>query len=120
MKITANINGYETPIDFNSNELNPYPLVTGKSPYQIDYGNGLGEVGGTVLITLTNSKESYIDIDIPFETLLNAHCSVLDVQGYHGEGCHLELLSGSKIRIYAHTIDTFTGSIKVMYSMKGY
>lgn len=98
----------------------PTPYMQGNTDsYSIDYGNGLMEVGGTVEINFADTKESQVDINIPFKTLLNAHCNVLDIQGYYAEGCHLELLSDAKIRIYGHTQTKYTGVMKVMYSMKG-
>lgn len=84
MKQVVNINGYETVIEIPAGEmLSPIKVQGDQSNYEIEYGNGLKEVGGIVEVQATSVKDGVIEgvqrVELPFYNTLNFQATAINV-----------------------------------------
>ena len=84
MKHVVNINGYETVIDIKAEDvLSPVKVQGDQSHYEIEYGNGLKEVGGIVEVQATTVKEGVIEgvqrVELPFVKTLDFQVTAINV-----------------------------------------
>lgn len=84
MKQVVIINGYETVIEIPEGEvLSPVKVQGDQSNYEIEYGNGLKEVGGIVEVQATTVKEGVIEgvqrVELPFHKTLDFQVTALNV-----------------------------------------
>nr|DAO76339.1 MAG TPA: hypothetical protein [Caudoviricetes sp.] len=84
MKQVVNINGYETVIEIpESQVLSPVKVQGDQSHYEIEYGNGLKEVGGIVEVQATTAKEGVIEgvlrVELPFHRTLDFQVTAINV-----------------------------------------
>lgn len=84
MKQVVNINGYETVIEIpESQVLSPVKVQGDQSHYEIEYGNGLKEVGGIVEVQATTAKEGVIEgvqrVELPFVKTLDFQVTAINV-----------------------------------------
>ena len=78
------INGYETVIEIpESQVLSPVKVQGDQSHYEIEYGNGLKEVGGIVEVHATTAKEGVIEgvqrVELPFYKTLDYQVTAINV-----------------------------------------
>ena len=78
------INGYETVIEIpESQVLSPVKVQGDQSHYEIEYGNGLKEVGGIVEVQATSVKEGVIEgvqrVELPFVKTLDFQVTAINV-----------------------------------------
>lgn len=84
MKQVVIINGYETVIEIpESQVLSPVKAQGDQSHYEIEYGNGLKEVGGIVEVQAATAKEGVIEgvqrIELPFYKTLDYQVTAINV-----------------------------------------
>jgi hypothetical protein len=84
LKQVVNINGYETVIEIpESQVLSPVKVQGDQSHYEIEYGNGLKEVGGIVEVQATTAKEGVIEgvlrVELPFHRTLDFQVTAINV-----------------------------------------
>lgn len=84
MKQVVNINGYETVIKIPEGEmLSPIKVQGDQSNYEIEYGNGLKEVGGIVEVQATTVKDGVIEgvqrVELPFYNTLDFQVTAINV-----------------------------------------
>jgi hypothetical protein len=84
LKQVVNINGYETVIEIpESQVLSPVKVQGDQSHYEIEYGNGLKEVGGIVEVQATSVKEGVIEgvqrVELPFVKTLDFQVTAINV-----------------------------------------
>ena len=84
MKQVVIINGYETVIEIPEGEvLSPVKVQGDQSHYEIEYGNGLKEVGGVVEVQATTAKEGVIEgvqrVELPFHKTLDFQVTAINV-----------------------------------------
>lgn len=84
MKQVVNINGYETVIEIPAGEiLSPIKVQGDQSNYEIEYGNGLKEVGGVVEVQATSVKDGVIEgvqrVELPFYNTLDFQVTATNV-----------------------------------------
>lgn len=84
MEQTVIINGYETVIEIpESQVLSPVKVQGDQSHYEIEYGNGLKEVGGIVEVQATSVKEGVIEgvqrVELPFVKTLDFQVTAINV-----------------------------------------
>ena len=84
MKQVVNINGYETVIEIPEAEvLSPIKVQGDQSNYEIEYGNGLKEVGGIVEVQATTVKDGVIEgvqrVELPFYNTLDFQVTAINV-----------------------------------------
>ena len=84
MKQVVNINGYETVIEIKEEDvLSPVKVQGDQSHYEIEYGNGLKEVGGIVEVQATTAKEGVIEgvqrVELPFVKTLDFQVTAINV-----------------------------------------
>ena len=84
MKQVVNINGYETVIEIKEEDvLSPVKVQGDQSHYEIEYGNGLKEVGGIVEVHATTAKEGVIEgvqrVELPFVKTLDFQVTAINV-----------------------------------------
>lgn len=84
MKQVVNINGYETVIESPEGEvLSPIKVQGDQSNYEIEYGNGLKEVGGIVEVQATTVKDGVIEgvqrVELPFYETLDYQVTAINV-----------------------------------------
>lgn len=122
------INGYETPVHIDRAELDGFSSVSLEGDtdhYQISYGNGLVEYGGTVTFTTSVAKDSYREaatqIELPF-TIIDAHATALNitdsVNAVNGENAFIRI-NGNVLSIYGSFTGTAHKEMKVKWSAKG-
>lgn len=119
MIITANINGFETPIELPDGGVSPVYVDGDKQQWRVDFGNGFVQVGGVATVTFNNATEATVTVPLPFGKLLDFQATPIDVQGPLGEAVHIEVLDNDSVRVYARTSQTFTGSFYVKWSASG-
>lgn len=78
------INGYETVIEIPDGQvLSPVKVQGDQSNYEIEYGNGLKEVGGIVEVQATTVKDGVIEgvqrIELPFYKTLDYQVTAINV-----------------------------------------
>ena len=84
MQQVVNINGYETVIEIKEEDvLSPVKAQGDQSNYEIEYGNGLKEVGGIVEVQATSIKEGVIEgvqrVELPFHKTLDFQVTAINV-----------------------------------------
>lgn len=84
MQQIVNINGYETVIEIPEGQvLSPIKAQGDQSNYEIEYGNGLKEVGGIVEVQATSVKEGVIEgvqrVELPFYKTLDFQVTAINV-----------------------------------------
>lgn len=84
MRQVVNINGYETVIEIKEEDvLSPVKVQGDQSHYEIEYGNGLKEVGGIVEVQATTAKEGVIEgvqrVELPFVKTLDFQVTAINV-----------------------------------------
>ena len=84
MQQVVNINGYETVIEIPEGQvLSPVKVQGDQSHYEIEYGNGLKEVGGIVEVQATTAKEGVIEgvqrVELPFHRTLDFQVTAINV-----------------------------------------
>ena len=84
MQQVVNINGYETVIEIKEEDvLSPVKVQGDQSHYEIEYGNGLKEVGGIVEVQATTVKEGVIEgvqrVELPFVKTLDFQVTAINV-----------------------------------------
>ena len=84
MKQVVNINGYETVIEIKEEDvLSPVKVQGDQSHYEIEYGNGLKEVGGIVEVQATTAKKGVIEgvqrVELPFVKTLDFQVTAINV-----------------------------------------
>ena len=84
MQQVVNINGYETVIEIpESQVLSPVRVKGDQSNYEIEYGNGLKELGGIVEVQATAVKAGVIEgvqrIELPFFKTLDFQVTAINV-----------------------------------------
>lgn len=84
MKQVVNINGYETVIEIPEAEVLSLIKVQGdQSNYEIEYGNGLKEVGGIVEVQATTVKDGVIEgvqrVELPFYSTLDFQVTAINI-----------------------------------------
>lgn len=84
MQQVVNINGYETVIEIPEGQvLSPVKVQGDQSHYEIEYGNGLKEVGGIVEVQATTAKEGVIEgvqrVELPFVKTLDFQVTAINV-----------------------------------------
>lgn len=125
MKQTVIINGCETEIEFMNNH-SPYPMVSSnEDAYSINYGNGLVEYGGSVVIDLEYGVDgltegrAVIRLDHPLSTWLSTHVTVNDVPNRVGERANIVKKDNQSFEVWASVNGSGTAQIKVDWSVKG-
>lgn len=84
MQQVAIINGYETVIEIKEEDvLSPVKVQGDQSHYEIEYGNGLKEVGGIVEVQATSIKEGVIEgvqrVELPLHRTLDFQVTAINV-----------------------------------------
>lgn len=84
MKQVVNINGYETVIEIpESQVLSPVKAQGDQSHYEIEYGNGLKEVGGIVEVQATSVRDGVVEgvqrVELPFYKTLDFQVTAINV-----------------------------------------
>lgn len=84
MRQVVNINGYETVIEIKEEDvLSPVKVQGDQSHYEIEYGNGLKEVGGIVEVQATSVKEGVIEgvqrVELPLHRTLDFQVTAINV-----------------------------------------
>lgn len=125
MRQTVIINGYETEIEFVDNQPQ-HPMVSGnKDVYAIDYGNGLVEYGGSVVIDLESEVDglteghAVIQLDHPISTWLFTQITVNDVPKRVGERANIIKKDNQSFEVWASVNGSGSAQIKVNWSVKG-
>lgn len=125
MRQTVIINGYETEIEIMDSR-SPYPMVIGnEDAYFIDYGNGLVEYGGSVVIDIESDIDgltegrAIIQLDQPLSTWLSTHVTVNDVANRVGERANIVKKDNQSFEVWASVNGSGTAQIKVDWSVKG-
>lgn len=119
MRITANINGFETPIEFPGGSLWSIRHTGNREEYSIDYGEIL-ECGGVIDIRVTSGEGSKVLNlgDRGISNLLDFQATAMDNNsGSIQESTHIEFTDGNTVRVYARA--TSNATIKVKWSAKG-
>lgn len=125
MRQTVIINGYETEIEIMDSR-SPYPVVIGNGDaYSIDYGNGLVEYGGSVVIDLDSDVDgltegrAIIQLDQPLSTWLSTQVTVNDVPNRVGERANIVKKDNQSFEVWASVNGSGTAQMKVNWSVKG-
>lgn len=125
MRQTVIINGYETDIEIMDNQ-SPYPTASGnEDTYSIDYGNGLVEYGGSVVIDLNSETDgltegrAIIQLDQPLSTWLSTQVTVNDVPNRVGERANIVKKDNQSFEVWASVNGSELAQIKVNWSVKG-
>lgn len=84
MQQVVNINGYETVIEIPDGQvLSPVKVQGDQSSYEIEYGNGLKEVGGVVEVQATSVRDGVVEgvqrVELPFYKTLDFQVTALNV-----------------------------------------
>ena len=125
MRQTVIINGYETDIEIMDNQ-SPYPTASGnEDTYSIDYGNGLVEYGGSVVIDLNSETDgltegrAIIQLDRPLSNWLSTQVTVNDVPNRVGERANIVKKDNQSFEVWASVNGSELAQIKVNWSVKG-
>lgn len=125
MRQTVVINGYETDIEIMDSH-SPYPVVIGNGDaYSIDYGNGLVEYGGSVVIDLDSDVDgltegrAVIQLDQPLSTWLSTQVTVNDVPNRVGERANIVKKGNQSFEVWASVNSSGSAQMKVNWSVKG-
>lgn len=127
MQQVVNINGYETVIEIpGSQVLSPVKVRGDQSNYEIEYGNGLKELGGIVEVQATSVKEGVIEgvqrIELPFFKTLDYQVTAINVSAspavLTGEFAFARL-DNQHLVVYATANSTESKNIQVKWTAKG-
>ena len=125
MKQTVIINGYETEIEF-VDVLSQTPTANGnEDTYSIDYGNGLVEYGGSVVIDLDSDVDgltegrAIIQLDRPLSNWLSTQVTVNDVPNRVGERANIVKKDNQSFEVWASVNGSGSAQMKVNWSVKG-
>lgn len=121
------INGYETVIEIPMEEvLSPVKVQGDQSHYEIEYGNGLKEVGGIVEVQATTAKEGVIEgvqrVELPFHRTLDFQVTAINVSAspavLTGEFAFARL-DGNTLVVYGTANASEPKTIQVKWTAKG-
>lgn len=127
MRQVVNINGYETVIEIKEEDvLSPVKVQGDQSHYEIEYGNGLKEVGGIVEVQATTVKEGVIEgvkrVELPFYKTLDFQVTALNVSVspavLTGEFAFARL-DGKALVVYGTANASEPKTIQVKWTAKG-
>lgn len=127
MKQVVNINGYETVIEIPEGEmLSPIKVQGDQSNYEIEYGNGLKEVGGIVEVQATTVKDGVIEgvqrVELPFYNTLDFQVTAINVTAspteLTGEFAFARLDNNTLV-VYGTANSTEPKTIQVKWTAKG-
>lgn len=125
MRQTVIINGYETDIEIMDSR-SPYPVVIGNGDaYSIDYGNGLVEYGGSVIIDLNSETDgltegsAVIRLASPLSNWLSTQVTVNDVANRVGERANIIKKDNQSFEVWASVNSSGSAQMKVNWSVKG-
>lgn len=125
MRQTVIINGYETDIEIMDNQ-SPYPTASGnEDTYSIDYGNGVVEFGGSVVIGLNSETDgltegkAVVQLKQPFSNWLSTQVTVNDVPNRVGERANIVKKDNQSFEVWASVNGSELAQIKVNWSVKG-
>lgn len=127
MKQVVNINGYETVIEIPEGQvLSPVKVQGDQSHYEIEYGNGLKEVGGIVEVQATTAKEGVIEgvqrVELPFVKTLDFQVTAINVSAspavLTGEFAFARL-DGNTLVVYGTANASEPKTIQVKWTAKG-
>ena len=127
MQQVVNINGYETVIEIpESQVLSPVKVQGDQSNYEIEYGNGLKEVGGIVEVQATTAKEGVIEgvqrVELPFYKTLDFQVTAINVSAspavLTGEFAFARL-DGNTLVVYGTANASEPKAIQVKWTAKG-
>ena len=127
MQQVVNINGYETVIEIPEGEmLSPVKVQGDQNNYEIDYGNGLKEVGGIVEVQATSVKDGVIEgvqrVELPFYKTLDFQVTAINVTAspteLTGEFAFARLDNNTLV-VYGTANSTEPKTIQVKWTVKG-
>lgn len=127
MQQVVNINGYETVIEIKEEDvLSPVKVQGDQSHYEIEYGNGLKEVGGIVEVQATSVKEGVIEgvqrVELPFHKTLDFQVTAINVSAspavLTGEFAFARL-DGNTLVVYGTANASEPKTIQVKWTAKG-
>lgn len=127
MQQVVNINGYETVIEIPEGQvLSPVKVQGDQSHYEIEYGNGLKEVGGIVEVQATTAKEGVIEgvqrVELPFHRTLDFQVTAINVSAspavLTGEFAFVRL-DGNTLVVYGTANASEPKTIQVKWTAKG-
>lgn len=127
MQQVVNINGYETVIEIPEGQvLSPVKFSGDQSHYEIEYGNGLKEVGGIVEVQATSAKEGVIEgvqrVELPFHKTLDFQVTAINVSAspavLTGEFAFARL-DGNTLVVYGTANASEPKTIQVKWTAKG-
>lgn len=127
MRQVVNINGYETVIEIKEEDvLSPVKVQGDQSHYEIEYGNGLKEVGGIVEVQATSVKEGVIEgvqrVELPFVKTLDFQVTAINVSAspavLTGEFAFARL-DGNTLVVYGTANASEPKTIQVKWTAKG-
>ena len=127
MQQVAIINGYETVIEVPPGQvLSPIKVQGDQSHYEIEYGNGLKEVGGIVEVQATTAKEGVIEgvqrVELPFVKTLDFQVTAINVSAspavLTGEFAFARL-DGNTLVVYGTANASEPKTIQVKWTAKG-
>ena len=127
MQQVVNINGYETVIEIPEGQvLSPVKVQGDQSHYEIEYGNGLKEVGGIVEVQATTAKEGVIEgvqrVELPFHRTLDFQVTAINVSAspavLTGEFAFARL-DGNTLVVYGTANASEPKTVQVKWTAKG-
>ena len=125
MRQTVIINGYETEIEFVDVQSQTPTASGNEDTYSIDYGNGLVEYGGSVVIDLNSETDgltegsAVIRLDRPLSNWLSTQVTVNDVPNRVGERANIVKKDNQSFEVWASVNGSELAQIKVNCSVKG-
>ena len=125
MRQTVIINGYETEIEFVDVQSQTPTASGNEDTYSIDYGNGLVEYGGSVVIDLNSETDgltegrAIIQLDQPLSTWLSTQVTVNDVPNRVGERANIVKKDNQYFEVWASVNGAGSARIKVNWVVKG-
>ena len=121
------INGYETVIEIPENQVIPTVKAQGdQSHYEIDYGNGLKEVGGVVEVQAASVRDGVIEgvqrVELPFYKTLDFQVTAINISAspavLTGEFAFARL-DGNILVVYGTANSNEDKAIQVKWTAKG-
>lgn len=127
MKQVVNINGYETVIKIPEGEmLSPIKVQGDQSNYEIEYGNGLKEVGGIVEVQAISVKDGVIEgvqrVELPFYNTLDFQVTAINVTASPAEltgEFAFARLDNNTLVVYGTANSNEPKTIQVKWTAKG-
>ena len=125
MRQTVIINGYETEIEFVDVQSQTPTASGNEDTYSIDYGNGLVEYGGSVVIDLNSETDGLtegsvvIRLDRPLSNWLSTQVTVNDVPNRVGERANIVKKDNQSFEVWASVNGSGSAQMKVNWSVKG-